>query len=169
MRILFMDVDGPLIPLRMHWQVGSVFKYAEVGGYYIWDPNVIKYFNDYCPKLDIKIVFNSSHNTSGADVLRMTARSNGLDPSILHDDVCTKYPDIDNRVEAIYDWLKRNVPKGQSCKWMVVDDFDLPVGQHLMNVTLESGLDDKKLETIFGKFLLTDRAPKLSDILWRNE
>jgi hypothetical protein len=159
MKILFLDVDGPLIPLRLHKEWGHLFQYDEVGGYYVWDDEFIKELNDHCPPQGIKIVFNSSHNDSGAYVMRMTALANGMRPDILHDDICTKYPQIDHRFMAIEEWLNRNVPFGSSCKWFVVDDMEITyynskkvVPNHIQ-VTLDNGVTDKHVIEIFDKFM----------------
>jgi hypothetical protein len=160
MKILFLDVDGPLIPLRLHRQVGGIFKYDTLGGYYVWDKEFIEDLNCACPVYDIKIVFNSAHNTSGPDIMKSTAAANGLNIDLLHDDVCTKYPWIDNRVDAINDWLHRNVPVGVICKWLVVDDFELPV-KHMINVSLDEGMTPKKIMELFSRFLIMGRAPNV--------
>jgi len=159
MKILFLDVDGPLIPLRLHKQWGHLFQYDEFGGYYVWDSEFIEELNEHCGPQGVKIVFNSSHNASGSDVIRMTAKANGLREELLHQDVCTKYPEISHRYQAIQDWLKRNVPEGRSCKWIVVDDEQLtyyntktPVPNQVQ-VTLDNGVLSKHVVEVFDKFM----------------
>lgn len=54
--------------------------------------------------------------------------------------------------EKHWDWLKRNVPTDQSCKWVVVDDCQLPV-RNLVNVDLHYGITDKDIIRMFSMFL----------------
>ena len=170
MKIIFLDVDGPLIPLRLHKSTGGhLFKYDMLGGYYVWDPVFVQALNDHCPPQNIKLVFNSAHNINGSSILRSTAAANKLNPSLLHNDTCTKYPDMVNKVDAIYDWLHRNVPLGDSCKWMTVDDFDLPIGNHLVSCSLQNGMTVNLIDKLFGSLLLQDRPTKSLNIVYYNE
>ena len=165
MKIIFLDVDGPLIPLRMHMQMGNgIFKYDEKGGYYVWDKNFIDNLNEHCPPQGIKLVWNSSHNDSGREVIRATAIANGLNPELFHEDICTGFPtSIVSRVKAIDDWLYKNTPKGQKCKWMVVDDYKLDLYQHQIRHSLEKGMTDALIMK-----LLSDMMHR-QDIYYYNE
>lgn len=157
MKILFLDVDGPLIPLRIH------VKSSEFGyGYdryddmsYVYDKNFIKELNEHCPPQNIQIVFNTSHNDNqGVTDVKYCAIKNGLNPNLIHPNYKTKFPSIiPNRLYAIRDWLMNNVPENQECKWIVVDDIPLKCGKHLENVDLKQGVTDKHIINIFGKFL----------------
>jgi hypothetical protein len=153
MRILFLDVDGPLIPTRI-WENGRpVFVRDKLGGYYLWDKDCCESLNSICGVYGAKIVFNSSHNTSGPGILSSTAKANGIRSEFLHDDLCTKYPQLyEERPTAIYDWLERNVTASTRCHWLVIDDFELPVGDHLVNVTLKEGVGSKHVLSIVKKF-----------------
>lgn len=153
MKILFLDVDGPLIPTRLHVNIGGLFKYDMRDGLHVWDPEVIQNLNDHCPSQDIKLVFNTMHNTGGISLIKDTALMNGISADLLHPDLITRFPlGIDDRLGGIYDWLNRNVPVNQSCKWVVVDDFQLPV-HNLVNVDLHYGITDKDIIRIFSMFL----------------
>lgn len=147
MKILFLDIDGPLIPTRIHIKKGYGFYGYDYfqDGTHVWDSN-------FCLKLaekfDGKIVFNSSHNTSGKERILKTAINNGIG-DLIHEDVITKYPYIDNRVTACRDFLERHNYK--DANWIVIDDFELPT-QHLINVTLEDGMTPEKIDLLFKKF-----------------
>lgn len=161
MRIIFLDVDGPLIPLRLHWKIKDtqlqLHEYARFDdGTLKWDSEFVEALNTYCPAMGIQIVFNSSHNTTPNEYYR-TAKANGLNTGLLHKEFYTGYPmKIENRVEAIEDWLKKNVKI--RCEWIVVDDFELPV-PHMINVSIEEGMTDKHIKDLFNAFCLTPRPP----------
>lgn len=148
MRILFLDIDGPLVPLRLHLQKGFGlygYRYRD-DGTICWDPVACAELNKL--PADIQIVFSTSHNTGGPERMRKTALANGFPESRLHSDICTKYPEeIENRIPAILDWINRN----GDCYWVVVDDFDLPT-DNLVNVKLYDGLTKEKLKEVFNKF-----------------
>lgn len=172
MKVLFLDIDGPLIPLKIHIQKGNIFTYdRHEDGSYVYDPFFIKELNEHCPPQNIKIVFNTAHNDNeGVADVKYCAIKNGLNPSIIHEKYKTKFPSlIDNRVGAIYDWLHENVPKGQSCKWIVVDDFNLPCDIHLENVDLKIGITDRNIINIFSKFMHNDMITFYNEVPYISE
>lgn len=151
MKILFLDIDGPLIPLRIHVQKGYGFF-----GYSLHDNNTLVWDKEAVAKIvaavpDAKIVFNSSHNAQGTFCIRLTAITNGFPESMLHENIITKYPFTEVREAAIYEWLRENIPPGTTYNWVSVDDFKLNLGRNFVHVSLEEGLTDTKLEKIFRK------------------
>lgn len=151
-KILFLDVDGPLIPERMHLRYSNgLYGYDRQDGIFVWDRDFIRELNEHCPPQGIKIVFNTAHNSSGPEVMRFTSKFNGLDQSLLHNDYCTKFPDyIDFRIDGIHDWLNRNATK--PTKWLVVDDFDMKIPNQIL-VNLKEGVTSYHVLEIFGTFM----------------
>lgn len=134
MKIIFLDVDGPLIPLRMHVQHENtgIFMYDHEGEYYKWDKAAVEGFNRICEETGAFIVFNSTHNDSG-EGLWNTCKANGLLIYFIHPFRKTGFPSlIGQRTDAIYTWLSecaRSTDVGLMPpvkKWVAVDDADLP-------------------------------------------
>lgn len=157
MKILFLDVDGPLIPLRLHVRSAeNTYGYDRYDDMtYVYDKQFIKELNEHCPPQKIQIVFNTAHNDNqGVIDVKNCAIKNGLNPESIHPNYKTKFPSIiDDRLYAIRDWLMNNVPQNVVCKWIVVDDIPLRCGPHLVNVDLKTGITDKHVITIFDRFM----------------
>ena len=156
-KIIFMDVDGPLIPLRMHKNTGyGLVQYDYHDDNVLkWDPNVIATLNEHCPPQNIRIVFNTAHNgNEGINEVRNCAIRNGLHCNLIHPIHKTRFPDsIDGRVTAIYDWLHRNIKDDDKCRWVVADDYELNVPDHQIKVDLASGLSDTQLVEMFTRLM----------------
>jgi len=155
MKVLFLDVDGPLIPERMHLKYANgLYGYDRQDGIFVWDKEFIKELNEHCPPQDIKIVFNSAHNSSGPSIMKFTSKFNGLNQELLHNDCCTRFPDhVDFRIDGIIDWLHRNAV--EPIKWLVVDDFDMKIPNQIL-VDLKQGVTAHHIIEIFGTFMYND-------------
>lgn len=122
-KIIFLDIDGPMIPSTQ----------------YLFDTHASydQSFNDTCvrvlklilEKSEAKLVINSTHNNmweketdrQGKEIwpgLLNVLIQHELDP-FLHDDPRTVYPGID-RLSAIKMWLDKN--KTEHMLWVALDD-----------------------------------------------
>lgn len=130
-RIIFLDVDGPLIPSPLYFldtnmSVGrSIFSTVAVG-------LVVKLAKD----ANAKIVFNSTHNdhsfedplTAKEWTLRHDAIRHRIPEDLIHEDWRTGFPNKIQRkfsessgpvrLRAIEEWISRN---GET-EWVVFDD-----------------------------------------------
>lgn len=140
-KIIFLDVDGPLIPGRMYYK-----PRMTKDGIFLWDPIAVDMINILCEKYDAKVVFNSTHNDSGHIAMQMHANYHKL--NYTHDDCITKYPSNNlTRLGAIEEWISRNgeVP------WIVFDDFKLDHQNHIL-VNYENGISINNFYTAMEKF-----------------
>ncbi len=140
MNILFLDVDGPLIPLRLHETNSSglfTYKYYLTGSK-VMDAYFIEYLNEVLPAQNYKIVFNTAHNQFGKNYILNHAEDNGFNMDLLHNDLMTKYPEeIYSRMGAIEDWLKRN---DGIKNWIVIDDVYIADGINHIRPSLMEGM-----------------------------
>ena len=134
--IIFMDVDGPLIPGRMYVTGRPLIHTTKK--YYVYDPVAVGMLNNLCKTYDAKIVFNSSHNQFGEDQLRYTAIENGFIESYLHKYLCTEFPlQTIKRSDGPNRWLTQF---GKDVdKWIVVDD-DSTASHQMILVSFNNGM-----------------------------
>lgn len=137
--ILFLDIDGPLIPTRLHVKTPSGLFYYDHHPTMtkVMDAPFIKYLNDVLPVHKYQIVFNTAHNDFGKDYILNHAIDNGFDMKLIHDDCMTKYPyEIYNRMRAIEEYISRHPIKN----WIVVDDVYIADGINHIRPTLSEGM-----------------------------
>lgn len=119
MRIIFQDIDGPLIPLRMYYRGGRPFDYQK--GSFMFDPIAVDMINHVCQEFDARVVFNTAHNENPEHVMKHQGTVNGF--THLHENCTTEFiRSIDNRFEAIKEWLSRHP---EVTEWIVVDDMEV--------------------------------------------
>lgn len=126
MKIVFLDVDGPLIPLRMYF-LGELYnnkpyKLYDTEGGWVYDPVAVLMIQNLCTTYGAKLVYNSSHNDLGEDYIFEQAVNNnfGLD---LHRHFMTEYPrSTYSREDGINKWL---VSHPEVTNWVSVDDYEL--------------------------------------------
>lgn len=119
-KIIFQDIDGPLIPLRLYYRGGR--PYNEELGSFIYDPVAVDMIKSLCEKFDAKMVFNSAHCENSHAVMAHQAKINGLH-NVLHEDCKTGFiTETDSRYTAIKNWLKKH-PEVK--EWIVIDDAEV--------------------------------------------
>jgi len=116
-KIIFQDIDGPLIPLRMYFIGGRPFN-QQVGSF-IYDPVAVWMIKHLCQKFDAKVVLNSAHNECSYEAMKKQADFNGLG-DVIHQDLKTKFPNTPDRLSAIEEWLSRHE---DITEWIVIDDM----------------------------------------------
>ncbi len=139
-RIIFLDVDGPLIPAKMYYNhyASSRFK----GGVWRYDPMAVEMISHLCATYGCQIVYNSSHGDLGPNHLTDMSFRNGLG-DYLNPTIFTGYPNTTySRDQAITDWLNANP---HVMHWVAVDDFPLKV-PNFTKVDFEAGLTLKNFE-----------------------
>lgn len=98
--ILFMDIDGPMIPMRVYYLSKKV-----PGPVCIFDPVAIDHINRLLSaRPELKIVISSTWRYHGRDKCEELLNRNNIDPTRLHDDWCTpRGPET--RSQEIQAWL----------------------------------------------------------------
>lgn len=160
-RIIFLDVDGPLIPTPLYYldpnvsMRRSIFSTTAVG-------LVVKLARD----AGAKIVFNSTHNdhdyrdalTANVRTLRADAIRHKIPAELIHEDWRTGFPNRIQRkfseasgpvrLRAIEEWISRN---GET-EWIVFDDEPIASDRAIV-VNFDHGItvdDYLKARELFG-------------------
>jgi len=153
MNILFLDVDGPLIPARMYYN--GIPRNKD--GIFLYDPIAVGMIKKLVDFYELKLVYNSSHNDGGLDLMMRQGTTNGFTKEMFHDDPITKFPlGILNRMDGISEWLTRH--SGVD-KWAVVDDYTLPTDR-AVKIDFNVGITLDNFEALANKFG-TDYALKV--------
>lgn len=101
-RIIFLDWDGPMIPMR------AIHLPNQTRLYSIFDPIAVSLVNKLIELSDAKIVISSTWATKGLNVCQHTMEKNGLDPIHLHSDWRTPKKLSSYRVNEIHWWLEEH-------------------------------------------------------------
>ena len=118
MKVVFVDVDGPLIPARCYFDGSPKFD----DGTWKYDYVAVCMLKSLAKNFGIKIVYNSSHNDLGPEYIRHQATLNSL-LQHLHEDFMTDFPRTTyKREEGIEKWLQAHP---ETTHWAAVDDFEL--------------------------------------------
>lgn len=143
-RIIFLDVDGPLIPTKM-WvsrDDNTVYYPLNASGTKKMDTSFINTLNTACKMYGYKIVFNTAHNDFGKDYILAHAQDNQFDMSMIHDHCMTNYPTTCySRMDAISQWLVDSAHRGQTVDhWIVIDDVFIADGVDHIRPSLYDGM-----------------------------
>lgn len=113
-RIIFLDIDGPMIP-------GSMFlKNPRCSFERDFSPVCMTVIDRLCAHTGAKIVFNTTHNTAADELV--TAWAAQGDRTLLHKRCHTAYP-AQSRFHAIHGWLAVELANtGVRPQWVALDD-----------------------------------------------
>jgi len=146
MNIIFLDVDGPLLPRKMHMfhQNRKTGKNAETGtGHYPqFDEFSVRAFNLWAKYGNAKIVFSTAwaHNWS-TEQLKDIMLTNGLGFDY-HKEILTPKRMTSSRVNEIVWWLENNAKAGDT--FIAVDDdtslqdLDMLIQSEHRNIEIEA-------------------------------
>lgn len=144
-RIIFLDIDGPMIPSSMYFIDRNASWNRTIS------PVGVAIVNRLVEESGAKIVTNSSHNnlvieSTGADLRADLIRA-GIPEASFHEDWRTKYPfvgrlteDDSNRMVAIREWMQRN---GEA-DWIAFDDVKFTTDNRLILVDFDSGITTRE-------------------------
>lgn len=122
MNIIFLDVDGPLIPGRMYY-AKSKSTFRESANQFLWDPIAVRMIMELCTKHKAKVVFSTSHNEIEYSDMRRKADYNGLFSHLLHHHNRTEFRvSCYNKKDAIVQWLREH-PEVKY--WVLIDDEEI--------------------------------------------
>lgn len=168
-KIIFLDVDGPLIPSPLYFtdicvsQKRMMFSTVAVG-----------FLNSLCKQSGAQIVFNSTHNS--AEIfdefigkwydLKSDAIRYGIKPQYIHEQWKTGFPNmvqesylnpINPRMAAIIQWQKAN----GEVDWIAFDDEPFVKDQRLIVVDFDRGLDYDSYKMACALFGVADATKGL--------
>ena len=110
MKVIFLDIDGPMKPVRAYWLERNMVDY---GGF---DELSVAAINRIYKKTGAGVVFNSTWNTVGEAYMKHMAKEQGIEAPIYG---VTDYPHLNDRLLAIQKWLADN--EGVEL-WCALDD-----------------------------------------------
>lgn len=150
-KIIFQDVDGPLIPLRMYF--GGNRPFDVNAGSFIYDPVAVAMINHLCSQYGALMVYNSAHNENSPENMKHQATRNGLVHQ--HEDIKTNFDVLHDfgRHAAIKEWLSRHP---EVTDWIVIDDMPvyLPKQVHV-NYSIGMTIEDFQR----ADYLLSGKEP----------
>lgn len=132
-KIIFLDIDGPMIPA----------SYFLVDNMASWErrfpTTTVAVIKRLCERTGAKVVFNTTHNRpfDGIDDIDVALEKQGLDREHIHEtDLATKYPDIERDL-AVKEWLHRHP---EVTDWVALDDARFTEDDRLIWVDPDAGL-----------------------------
>lgn len=127
-RVVFCDVDGPLLPS------GMLLVDADAKEKCLLSPICVAVLLDLLAEADALLVMNTTRNVEPAD-LRAALRRAGIPDDVFHPDWMTEYPRFP-REEAVRRWLSGN----RVAAWVALDDEVFTVDGRLIPVDYDGGL-----------------------------
>ena len=137
-KILFLDLDGPMIPQRAYTMPGQSRGWVTK-----FDPCAVGFINQACKKQKRKIVLHTSWictafavDIVGCDV-KQHCINQGIYADLFHDAPCNG--DIKNRYDRVNDWLIRN----PCLDFVILDDVDtrdVYLKRHLLLIYFDNGI-----------------------------
>lgn len=132
MKVIFLDIDGPMIPERACYLSGQ--------GTLLWkfDPVAVGLLLDVIEKTGAKLVVSSTWGHKGKEVVFQLFEDNGIPTSLVHEDWITPR-NVRKRSDQIYQWLT-NHPEVK--KFAALDDENMTkdFGHKMILVTYEDGM-----------------------------
>jgi hypothetical protein len=128
-RILFLDIDGPMIPTRaLFLQDGKLAT--------VFDQVAVAMLTNVLDATKAKIVISSTFAVHGLERTRKLLTDNGVPLRHLHDDWTCRTPMASCREQEIHFWLARHI---EVEKWAVLDDGALVI-DNLVRVDNADGM-----------------------------
>jgi hypothetical protein len=143
--ILFLDIDGPMIPLALTYYL------IDNPGDRIMSNVCVGILNNICRKTEAKIVTNTTHNIDhpGQATIREILIRNGVKEEYFHKDHKTIYGvETHNRMKAIDLWLYLH----DNPNWVALDDEIFTDNPNLIPIDRDKGLDLAAMWKTMDKF-----------------
>lgn len=132
-RIIFLDIDGPMIPSYQYLINRSCSHYREMA------PGPIACLNELCERSGAKVVFNTTHNQTWewAPDIQHAMTAHGFRREFIREtDFKTRYPSL-ARDLAVKEWLAQHGP----VDWLAFDDSRFTEDDRLIWVDADQGLN----------------------------
>lgn len=130
MRVLFVDVDGPLIPSGMY----LLHKRASFDRHF--SPVSIAVLKHMLKESGAKLVMNTTHNLDGEKAKQDLVLA-GIDEESFGTPWRTDYPVNRSRQSAIDEWISKQT---EEIDWMALDDADFTEDKRLILVDFDEGI-----------------------------
>lgn len=89
--VIFLDIDGPMIPGRMYYTPDA--QWDDVEKEFVYDPIAVKMVNQLCHELNAVVVMNSAHNDQSSE---RKMKFNGLKFFPTWGPLCTQFRTMGN-------------------------------------------------------------------------
>lgn len=168
MKVIFQDIDGPLIPGRMYHR-GDRIMYPKRSAF-VYDPIAVDMLRCLCEQHNAVVVFNSMHNHNGHAVMFHQAKRNAFDDIVYANQCCTRlcHPGL-TRLSAIHDWIAQHAPEMTEDDWIVIDDsyVGTPRQVHVdfdIGMTLENFFEAGELFGVKRPSIICARGQELGTV-----
>ena len=102
-KVIFIDVDGPMIPVKAYWLPKQTKPIVSV-----FDPVATSLVNALIAQSGAKIVMSATCRHKGLDFVRDLLLKNGIDPIHLHEDWSTPCKMSSYRIHEICWWCDKH-------------------------------------------------------------
>lgn len=116
MKIIFLDFDGPMIPMRAYCLPNQTPIVS------LFDPCAVAMLLKLIGISQAKLVISSTWGNQGYDTVANVLGKNGIDPQLLHEDWVTPRKLSSSRVQEIRMWLDRHP---EVVDYVAIDDEQL--------------------------------------------
>lgn len=133
-KIIFLDIDGPMIP-------GTQLLVDNLASWKREFPvHTVAVVRELCERTGAVVVFNTTHNRPFREVddIDVALEKQGLPRECIHPtDLATQYPDLPRDV-AVTEWLARHP---EVTHWVALDDVKFTPDERLIWIEPMAGLD----------------------------
>lgn len=168
MKVIFLDIDGPMIPGRQYG--GKMGVQRRTGGGligYLFDPFCVRMVTHLATTAGAKIVWNTTHNLRGINQITEDAVASGLDPALFHPTAPqTIYPGEQSkfgqlswgvsRLKAIQRWTES---QRDLTHWVALDDEPIK-SKNAILIDFQAGITSGHIDR--AMLILGVDAPKLA-------
>jgi hypothetical protein len=143
-RVVFLDIDGPMIPYSM-FLVDRMASYNRV-----FPAITVAVIREVCERGDAKVVFNTTHNTpfDGVPDIDVAMVNAGFPREMIHADMKTQYPQIPRGL-AVTEWLRRHP---EVTDWIAFDDVKFTDADNLIWINPDAGLHLEHLNVALDRW-----------------
>lgn len=132
MNIIFLDFDGPMIPVRQWMAVERAGRQDKAA----FDPIAVSMINQLLAQAPAQLVISSTWSIVGRPSIETILERNKIDPALLHDDWTSWVPGPARWIQ-----IKAWANKYQPDKWLAFDDAPIvELGEHAIQCTFEDGI-----------------------------
>lgn len=153
MKIIFLDVDGPMIPTRAYFLDGNRSFTPNCGR--TFDSCAVSMVNILLKRAGAKLVISSTWAAMGRERFSAVMVENGLNPADLHDDWATPRKMSSHRATEIKWWLEKHP---ETTHYAAFDDDDVSNLAGGVRCTFDDGLQMKHFRKATHQLGLPDQG-----------
>lgn len=128
-KVLFLDIDGPMIPRRAYFLPGQTLVVS------IFDPVAVSLIKRVLDKTGAKLVISSTWGNHGKELVKETLEENGISWDYVHADWITPRKLSSSRDNEIEWWIQKH---REVTHWASIDDEKL--AKNNVRVSFDDGM-----------------------------